>query len=106
MFNYTVPGEPYFNTAQNSGNINLEGNWPQVSGSTSSPLLLYYVYKRTLYVNSGGSPLWTPLAQIAPNQIIQTLSQPLLGNVIAQLQASPINDLACITFANMLNRGF
>ena len=106
MFNYVVPGEPYFNTALNVGNINLEGNWPQVSGSTSSPLLLYYVYKRTLYVNSGGNPLWSPLPQIAPNQIIQTLSQPLLGNVITQLQASPINDPACITFGNTLSRGF
>src|SRR5215472_7072855 len=105
MFNYTVPGEPYFNSVQNVGNINLEGCWPQVTGSTNAPLLLYYVYKRTLYVNSGGNPLWTPVARIAPTQVITTLSQPLLGSVIAQLQASPINDPACITFANILTRG-
>ena len=106
MLNYIIPGEPYYNTYQNVGNVNLEGNWPQVTGSTSSPLLLYYIYKRLLYINTGGSPLWSPLAQLSPNQVIQTLTQPLLGTVITQLQASPINDPACLTFANLLIRGF
>jgi hypothetical protein len=109
MLNYIVQGEPYYNTPQNVGNINLESNWPQVSGSTSAPQLLYYVYhyvyRRILYVNSGGSPLWSPLAQLYPTQVLQTLSQPLLNNVIAQLRTAPYNP-PDLQLATLLTRGF
>jgi hypothetical protein len=106
MLSYVIQGESYYNTAQNAPNVGgLEQNWPQIDGTTSAPLLLWYNYKRILYVNSGGSPLWSPLAQLYPNLVLQTLSQPLLGNVIALLQQSP-NTYPDTILATLLNRGF
>lgn len=99
MFNYVVAGEPY--PAQP-----LEGQFPNVTGSASAPLLLCYDYRRILYINTGGSPRWTQLAQLSPNQVIQTLSPTLLSTVIAALQAQPINDPFCLQFAKLLARGY
>jgi len=84
----------------------IESTFPQVSGSQSNPLLLIWTYRRSCYINIGSSPLWTPLATVSPDSVIQKLSQPLLGTVIAKLQAEPINDQLCLPFAKVLSRGF
>jgi hypothetical protein len=97
MFNYIVAGEPY--PAQP-----LEGQFPNVSGSASAPLLLCYDYRRILYINMGSG--WAQLAQLSPNQVLQTLSPTLLSTVIAALQAQPINDPLCLRFAKLLTQGF
>ena len=104
MLTYVEGGESYYATAL-SPNINLQSYFPQVVGTPSEPLLLYYVYRRLLYLNVGGSPLWSPICQIAPDQVIQILPQPLLSVVIAQLQAPPA-DADCLRLVTMLARGF
>src|ERR1700739_966754 len=82
----------------------IESTFPQTPGSPSNPLLLFLTYCRLLYINTGGSPLWPPLAQLSPNQVIQHLSQPLLGTVITKLQTAP-NSALCEPFAQLLIRG-
>ena len=84
----------------------IESTFPQTSGSQSNPLLLVWTYRRILYINIGGSPLWTPLATVSPDSVIQQLSQLLLATVIAKLQAEPINDPLCLPFAKLLSRGY
>ena len=96
MFNYVIPGEPY--VAQP-----LEGSFPNVSGSPSVPLLLCYVYRRLLYINTGSG--WSMLAQLSPNQVFQQLSQPLLSTVVTNLQTNP-NSQLCLPFAKLLIQGF
>jgi hypothetical protein len=92
-----------------NGNPNpppVESTFPTTPGSPSNPLLLCWTIRRILYINTGGNPLWTPLATVGPDSVIQQLSQPLLGTVIAKLQAEPINDPLCLPFAKVLSRGF
>lgn len=84
----------------------IESTFPQVSGSVDNPLLLCWEIRRILYINTGGNPLWTPLATVSPDSVIQQLSQTLLGTVIAKLQAEPINSPLCLPFAKVLSRGY
>src|SRR5215831_150593 len=87
-----------------NGNPNLppiESNFPTTPGSPSNPLLLCWTIRRILFINTGGNPLWTPLATVGPDSVIQQLSQPLLTSVIQKLQAEPINDPLCLPFATI-----
>jgi hypothetical protein len=92
-----------------NGNPNLpliESTFPTTPGSPSNPLLLCWTIRRILYLNIGGNPLWSALATVGPDSVIQQLSQPLLGTVIAKLQGEPINDPLCLPFVKVLSRGF
>jgi hypothetical protein len=84
----------------------VESTFPQTPGSTDNPLLLCWTIRRILYINVGGNPLWTPLATVGPDSVIQQLPQPLLTTVIQKLQAEPINSPLCLPFAKVLSRGY
>jgi hypothetical protein len=84
----------------------VESTFPTTPGSLSNPLLLVWTIRRILYINTGGNPLWTPLATVGPDSVIQQLPQPLLTTVIQKLQAEPINDPLCLPFARVLSRGY
>jgi hypothetical protein len=90
----------------NPNPLPIESTFPQTSGSQSNPLLLVWTIRRILYINTGGNPLWTVLATVGPDSVVQQLPQPLLTTVIQKLQAEPINSPLCLPFAKVLSRGF
>jgi hypothetical protein len=84
----------------------IESTFPTTPGSQSNPLLLCWTIRRILYINTGGNPLWTVLATVSPDSVVQQLPQPLLTVVIQKLQADPINSPLCLPFAKVLSRGY
>ena len=97
-FGYIFQGDP---------NAPIEASFPQTPGSPDNPLLLCWTTRRILYINTGESPLWSVLATLSPDSVIQQLSQPLLDTVIAQLRSdSGIPSPLCEPFARLLGRGY